>query len=178
MLSTERSLTRKYFMHTWHALSLLLHIVALALWLGGMAFFLAAFGPAVRDLKPGAAIRSLNQGRIAFESVAWIGITLLMVTGGVNLVLRSQVTGAHLGHTYMIVLAVKLFLFVAMLVHHTLQVFKYGPKIAGLSAEAPSTAVEWPEALRAHWQKWFMLMKLNAGLGLVVILLGVLLMEN
>lgn len=178
MLSTRRFSSRKSFMHNWHALSLLLHLVALALWLGGIAFFLAAFGPAVHDLKPVAAIRSLNQGRMAFEGVAWIGITLLMVTGGVNLVLRSQVTGAHLGHTYMIVLAVKLFLFVAMLVHHTLQVFKYGPKIAALSAEVSSTAVEWPEALRAHWQRWFMLLKLNAGLGLVVILLGVLLMES
>jgi hypothetical protein len=87
-------------------------------------------------------------------------------------------TSAHLGRAYMIVLAIKLFLFVAMLVHHTLQVFKYGPRIAALTAEAPADAAAWPEALRAHWQKWFMLLKLNAGLGLVVILLGVLLMRN
>jgi putative copper export protein len=165
-------------MHNWHALSLLLHLVALALWLGGIAFFLAAFGPAVNDLKANAAIRSLNQGRMAFEGVAWIGITLLMITGGVNLVLRSQVTGAHLGNTYMIILAIKLFLFVAMLVHHTLQVFKYGPRIAALSAQAPADGAAWPEPLRAHWQKWFMLLKLNAALGLVVMLLGVLLMES
>jgi putative copper export protein len=165
-------------MQNWHAISLLLHLVALALWLGGIAFFLTAFGPAVNDLKPGAAIRALNKGRMAFEGVAWIGITLLMITGGVNLVLRSQVTGAHLDHTYMIVLAVKLFLFVAMLVHHTLQVFKYGPRIAKLTDEVPSDAAAWPEPLRAHWQRWFMLLKLNATLGLVIVLLGVLLMES
>jgi putative copper export protein len=165
-------------MHNWHALSLLLHLVALALWLGGIGFFLAAFGPAVNDLRPGAAIRSLNRGRMALEGVAWIGITLLMITGVVNLMLRSQVTGAHLGETYMIVLAAKLFLFVAMLVHHTLQVFKYGPKIAALTAQAPADATAWPEALRAHWQRWFMLLKLNAALGLVIMLLGVLLMES
>lgn len=165
-------------MHNWQALSLLLHLLALALWLGGIAFFLAAFGPALNDLKAGPAIRSLNQGRMAFEGVAWIGITLLMITGGVNLVLRSQVTGAHLGRTYMILLAVKLFLFVAMLVHHTLQVFKYGPKIAALSGEAPADSAAWPEPLRALWRRWFMLLKLNAGLGLVAMLLGVLLMES
>jgi hypothetical protein len=78
----------------------------------------------------------------------------------------------------MILLAIKLFLFVAMLAHHTLQVFKYGPKIAALSAAAPSDIAEWPEPLRAHWQKWFMLLKLNAVLGLVVIFLGVLLMKS
>jgi uncharacterized membrane protein len=165
-------------MQNWHALSLLLHLVALALWLGGIAFFLAAFGPALNELKAGVAMRSLNHGRMAFESVAWSGITLLMITGGVNLVLRSQETGAHLGRTYMIILAIKLFLFVAMLVHHTLQVFKYGPKIAALTAEAPSDSVAWPEPLRAHWKKWFMLLKLNAGLGLAAMLLGVLLMES
>jgi putative copper export protein len=165
-------------MHNWHALSLLLHLVALALWLGGIAFFLAAFGPAVKDLKPGAAIRSLNHGRTAFEGVAWIGITLLMVTGGVNLVLRSQVTGAHLGQTYMMILALKLFLFVAMLVHHTLQVFKYGPRIAALTAQAPSEAAEWPAPLHAHWKKWFLLLKLNAALGLIAMFLGVLLRQN
>jgi uncharacterized membrane protein len=164
-------------MHNWHTLSLLLHLLALALWLGGMAFFLAAFWPAMNGVKPGTAIRALNQGRIAFEGIAWIGIILLMLTGGVNLILRSQMTSAHLGRAYMIVLAIKLFLFVAMLVHHTLQVFKYGPRIAALTAEAGDAAA-WPEALRAHWQKWFMLLKLNAGLGLAVILLGVLLMRN
>jgi uncharacterized membrane protein len=165
-------------MHPWHALSLLLHLLALALWLGGIGFFLAAFAPAVSALNPGAALQSLNRGRIAFESIAWTGIVLLMITGGVNLVLRSQVTGAHLGRAYMIILAIKLFLFVAMLVHHTLQVFKYGPRIASLTADAPADAAAWPEPLRAQWQKWFMLLKLNAGLGLIVILLGVLLINS
>jgi putative copper export protein len=165
-------------MDNWYALSLFIHLVALALWLGGIAFFLVAFGPAVHALRPGAGIRALNRGRIALEGVAWTGIALVMVTGVVNLILRSQATGAHLGQTYMIVLAIKLFLFVAMLAHHTLQVYKYGPNIAALSAQAATGVAEWPETLRAHWQKWFMLAKLNAGLGLIVMLLGVLLMKS
>ena len=165
-------------MHDWQSLSLLLHLVALSLWLGGVGFFLAAFSPAVNHLKPAAAIRAMNQGRVAFEGVAWIGIALLMVTGVVNLILRSQATGAHLGQTYMILLALKLFLFVAMLVHHTLQVYKYGPRIAALTDEVSPDTSAWPDELRAHWRKWFMLLKLNAALGLAVILLGVLLMES
>jgi hypothetical protein len=64
-----------------------------------------------------------------------------------------------------------------MLEHHTLQVFKYGPKIAALSAEAAPNAAAWPEPLRAHWQRWFILLKLNAVLGLIAILLGVVLVR-
>jgi len=165
-------------MHHWQALSLLLHIVALALWLGGIGFFLVASVPAAHALAPGAGIRALNQGRIALDGVAWAGIALVMVTGVINLVLRSQATGAHLGQTYMILLALKLLLFVAMLAHHTLQVFKYGPRIAALSADAAPDAAQWPEALRAQWQKWFLLAKLNALLGLIATLLGVLLIKT
>ena len=39
-------------MTAWHTLSLFFHLVALALWLGGIAFFLVVFGPAVHDLQP------------------------------------------------------------------------------------------------------------------------------
>ena len=153
-------------------LSLLLHLVALALWLGGMAFFLVVFGPAARELKSGAGIRVLNQGRIIFEAVSWAGIALLMITGMVNLILRNQATSAQLGQSYMIVLSIKLFLFVAMLAHHSLQVFKYGPKIVSLTAQAGAETDSWPEPLRVHWQKWFMLLKINATLGPIATFLG------
>jgi putative copper export protein len=164
-------------MDDWHALSLLLHLIALSLWLGAIGFFLAAFGPAAHTLEPGAALRALNRGRTALESVSWAGIALLILSGMVNLILRSQATGAHCSRAYMIVLAIKLLLFVAMLAHHTLQVFKYGRKIAVLSTAAAVESAVWPEPLRAHWQSWFNLLKLNAVLGLIVVLLGVALMR-
>jgi putative copper export protein len=164
-------------MHEWHALGLLLHLIAISLWPGGILFFLVAFAPAARTLEPAAAMRALNRGRLALESAAWVGIVLLMLTGAVNLILRSQATSAHLGRTYMVILAVKLLLFVAMLAHHTLQVFKYGPTITALSADVAKAPSEWPEPLRAHWQRWFFLLKLNAALGLVVVLLGVMLVK-
>jgi hypothetical protein len=78
----------------------------------------------------------------------------------------------------MIVLAIKLCVFVAMLAHHTLQVFKYGPKIAALTDSADGAATGWPEPLRAQWQKWFILLKINAVLGPIAILLGVALARN
>jgi len=122
-------------MTAWYTLSLFFHLVALALWLGGIAFFLIVFAPAVHDLHPGVGIRTLNQGRISLETLSWAGIALLLISGIVNLVLHYQAPSAPAGHLYAVTLAVKLFLFVAMLVHHCLQVFKYGPKIASATAE-------------------------------------------
>jgi putative copper export protein len=158
--------------------SLLLHLLALAIWLGGIAFFLIVFGPAVHDLKPGLSLRLLNRGRMTFEWVSWTAIGLLFVTGILNLLLRSQMTGAHLGQYYLTILSVKLLLFIAMLVHHALQVFKYGPKIASNTNQAPINMDSWPEALGADWQKWFMLLKINATIGPIATLLGLALVRR
>ena len=165
-------------MTPWLTLSLLLHLVALALWLGGIVFFLIVFAPAVHQLSPGTGIQALNRGRIALEAVSWAAIGLLLITGMINLILRNQVTGTPIGEFYTIFLAVKLFFFFAMLVHHCLQVFKYGPKIAALTAQAPAETSSWPEPLRALWQRWFMLLKINAGLGPIATLLGLALIKS
>ena len=164
-------------MTTWHTVSLLLHLVAFAMWIGAMVFFLIVMGPAVQELEPSIAIRTMNRGRIGLESISWIAIGLLFATGVANLALR-QPTSAEPGTAYMIMLSAKLFIFLAMTVHHCLQVFKYAPPIAALTAQTSAETMVWPEPLRAHWQKWFMLLKLNAGLGPIIVLLGVALVKN
>jgi uncharacterized membrane protein len=165
-------------MIAWHTLSLLLHILALVLWLGSIAFFLIVFGPAVHHLNADVGIKVLNHGRIAFEAVSWAAIGLLLITGIVNLILQSRLTGTHLGQYYLGVLGIKLLLFFAMLVHHSLQVFKYGPKIVALTSQVNADSSVWPEPLRAHWQKWFMLLKINATLGPIVTFLGLALVKS
>jgi putative copper export protein len=165
-------------MTTWDTLSVLVHIVALGLWLGGIAFFLVVFGPAVHQLEPAIAINVLNKGRITFEAISWTAIILLLLTGTINLLLQSQMTGAKFGRYYLTILAVKLVLFVAMLAHHALQVFKYAPKIALFSAQANGSATGWPEPLRACWRKWFTLLKINATLAPIVTLLGLALVRS
>ncbi len=147
-------------------------MIALALWLGGLVFFLIVFGPAVRDLRAGPGIAALNGGRIVLEGVAWTGIVLLLFTGMFNLFLRSQATGAHLESNYMILLSLKLLIFGVMVVHHAIQVLKYGPQIAALTASASADAPAWPEPLRAYWLGWFRLLKINATLGPIVMFLG------
>jgi uncharacterized membrane protein len=166
------------FMSTWYSLSLMLHLFAIALWLGGIVFFLIVSGPAVYELEPHIAIKTMNQGRIGLERISWTAIALLLLTGIVNLVLSSQTAAAPLGESYFILLGAKLFLFGAMALHHGLQVFKYAPRIAALTAEITPNSTEWPEPLLSHWRRWFLLLKINASLGPIAVLLGLAMVKS
>ncbi len=165
-------------MSSWYALSLFFHLIGLVLWLGGIVFFLVVFGPAVHQLQPGVGMRILDHGRSSLEAVSWAGIALLLISGITNLILRNQEAATSQTAFYTIVLSIKLFLFVAMVVHHCLQVFKYGPKIASLTTALPAVSDSWPEPLLSHWQRWFLLLKINAALGPIVTLLGVALIKT
>ena len=164
-------------MNSWVTLSLFFHLAGLCLWVGGIAFFLVVFAPAAHDLQPGASLQTLNQGRISLEAISWVGIAFLLVSGIINLILRNQQPSTPQDNFYVVVLSIKLFLFIAMVVHHCLQVFKYGAKIASLTAEVTAVAESWPEPLLTHWRKWFLLLKINAALGPVVTLFGIALIK-
>lgn len=164
-------------MALWVSISLLVHLVAAALWLGGIVFFLVVMGPAVQELESKIAIRTMNQGRIGLEIISWGGIGLLLLTGIFNLVARIQ-AGATLDGAFGILLGIKLFLFVAMTVHHCLQVFKYAPQIAHLTGTLPPGTTGWPEPLLSHWRRWFLLLKINAALGPIAVLFGLTLVNN
>jgi putative copper export protein len=158
-------------MTSWHTVNLLLHLVAFAMWIGAMVFFLIVMGPAVHEMEPNIAIRTMDRGRIGLEAISWIGIGILFVTGIANLVLRNSAIASQSG-AYMVLLGGKLFIFIAMTVHHCLQVFKYAPRIAQQTAALESNTTVWPETLLSDWRRWFMLLKLNAGLGPLAVLLG------
>ena len=160
-------------MSVWFSLSLIVHLAALALWLGGMVFFLVVMGPAVRDMDARIAAGSLNQARTGFEVASWIAIGLLLLTGIANLFARAPAQAPPLGEHYGILLAVKLFVFGATVAHHCLQFFKHAPEIARLTAELPRSFIDaWPEPLLSRWRRWFLLLKINAALGPIAVLLG------
>ena len=162
----------KISMTLWYSLGLLIHLIALALWLGGIVFFLIVLGPAVHELEPRITITTLNQGRLGLETASWIAIGLLLLTGILNLVARPPESGTEINQSYGIILGVKLFVFGAMVVHNCLQVFKYAPRIANLTSDLPQTMTAWPEALLSNWRRWFLLLKINAALGPIAVLLG------
>lgn len=144
--------------------------MGVAVWVGGMAFFLFVFGPAVHSLAPRDGIRALNRGRESLQTLSWIAIHLLLLTGALNFFFRVT-PGLHPGAGYYSLLALKLVLFFAMTMHHFFQAFKYAPKIAALTAAAVA-AQAWPEPLLAHWRKWFTLLKINTTLGTLALFLG------
>ena len=159
-------------MIAWHTFASMFHLIAIALWLGGIVFFLVVLGPAVHELEPRIAIKTLNQSRIGLEITSWVAIGILFLSGMFNLLARGSATAAPMSESYMILLSVKLFFFGAMVVHHCLQVFKYAPKISSLTAQLPESLDSWPEPLLSHWRRWFLLLKINAALGPIVVLLG------
>ena len=159
-------------------LATLIHILAVALWVGAMVFFLVVLGPSVNALEPRIAIQTLNRGRIGFETISWIAIGLLLLTGVFSLVERVSASTIPTGEFYTVILTVKLFVFGAMLAHHFLQTFRYAPTIAKLTSELPESANHWPEALLAQWRRWFLLLKFNAALGPIAILLGLHLLKG
>ncbi len=164
-------------MTTWHTVSLFLHLLAFAMWIGAMGFFLVVMGPAVHEMAPSIASRTLNRGRIGLQRGSWIATGLLVVTGIANLAMRNPAASAP-GGAYLTLLGGKLFVFLAMTVHHCLQVFKYAPRIAQQTAAIDPSATVWPQGLLSDWRRWFMLLKLNAGLGPVAVLLGLALAKS
>ena len=178
MIATRFVKQRTLFMTLWYTSNLVVHLIAIALWLGGIVFFLVVVGPAVHELEPRIAIKSMNQARIGLETLSWTAISLILLTGFLNLATKSQLDAATLSTGYLYTLGAKLLLFVSMVVHHCLQVFKYAPRIASLTKQAPPAPATWPEPLLSNWQRWFLLLKLNAALGPIVVLLGLALVRS
>ena len=104
------------------------HLIALAMWLGGIVFFLVVVGPATHEVDPKVAAQTMNRSRAGLETLSWVAIALLLITGFANLMFRAHGATSPVGSHYMTLLGIKLFLFLAMTVHHILQAVKYGRK--------------------------------------------------
>jgi putative copper export protein len=157
---------------TLYSAALLVHLLALGLWLGAIVFFLVVVGPASHELEPRLAASTLNQARRGLETASWCGIGLLLLTGIFNLFVSVLPDPAAAGKSYGLILALKLFVFGAMVAHHCLQVFKYAPAIATMTARLPPATPSWPDTLLVQWRRWFLLLKINAALAPIAVLLG------
>jgi uncharacterized membrane protein len=164
--------TRMNFLPILQSANLWLHIVSMAVWIGAMAFFLFVFGPAVKSLAAFDGIRALNHGREALQTLSWIAVHLLFLTGVLNFFFRLTAGGVYPASGYFWILGIKLTLFSAMIFHHFLQSLQYAPRIVSATAAADPGAGSWPEPLTAAWKKWFVLLKINTALGALVLLLG------
>lgn len=149
-----------------------IHVLAALLWLGGM-FFLAAVGaPVLRGVEP-ATLRAELFRRLGeqFRRVGWIAISVLLITGTLNLhfrgLLNSELWGSRefWGSSLGTALAWKLGTVAIMVGISGVHDFVTGPAAARL--EAGSEA-----AIRARRQaSW--LARVNALVGIVLVIAAV-----
>jgi putative copper export protein len=166
-------------MYAFYLLSVWLHIIAAAVWLGGMAFLALVIVPVMR--KPEyreQASNLMQQTGLRFRWVGWICLSLLVLSGSFQLVQRgfgwddvwsgNLFTGAS-GHT----LGLKLLLVTTILGISAGHDFFIGPRATAVGQAAPGS----PEALRLRsWASW--IGRLNMLLALIVVALGVLLVRG
>lgn len=150
-----------------------IHVLAAMLWLGGM-FFLGVVGaPALRAVEPPALRQRLFQELgVRFRTVGWIAITVLVLTGLVNLHYRGWLhwngvlaSPAFWKTSVGTALAVKLLSVVVMLAVSAVHDFVLGPLAGRVRAGTPE-AIAFRK--RAAW-----LARLNALLGVVVVVAAV-----
>lgn len=159
-------------MTTPHFASVSIHVLAAIVWLGGMFFFALVGAPVLRSVEPPSLRRSLFEalGR-RFRRLGWTLLTILVVTGLVNLWFRGLLSARLLGSTEFWTsplgrsLVWKLGAVTAMIVCSALHDFVWGPR----SGRAPAKS---DEARRtraiAAWTA-----RLNALAGVVAVLAAV-----
>lgn len=165
--------------HVIHLTSVALHILAAAVWVGGMAFLALVVVPVVR--RPAFAAQSATLVRATaerFRVVGWSALAVLIVTGVVNLAVRGYGLDAlrsgalwdgFFGH----VLAVKLSLVAATLGIALLHDLWLGPRASAILESAPGTPAAARARRRASW-----LGRLSFLLGVALVVLGVLLVRG
>lgn len=156
--------------------SVWLHILAAAVWIGGMVFVALVLVPVIRQPENQGVAASLVQvtGQ-RFRSVGWLCLFLLLLTGAVNLYYRgfsvSELWSAELWQSpFGLVLGLKLFLFGSVLVLSCVHDFAIGPRATALWRNQPTSV----EARRLRRQaSW--IGRVNLLLALAVVALGIML---
>jgi uncharacterized membrane protein len=157
----------------------LVHVLAAAIWVGGMIFVALVVVPVIRRKElQGAAARLIHFTGIRFRWVGWACFVLLLVTGLFNVLVRGiawadlftpQFWAAPFGK----LLAVKLVVFALILASSALHDFLVGPRAVVVWQERPGSA----EATRLRRQAT-RFGRLNLLLALTIVALGVMLVRG
>lgn len=162
-----------------YLLTVWLHVLAAATWLGGMVFLVLVLVPVTRQA-PFAGLASVlieATGR-RFRRVGWIALVVLVASGLVQLAYRGftwadALSGRLWYGSFGQVLAIKLLLVAAILVLSAVHDFRLGPRASALWKAQPNSLAA--RRLR-RWAAW--IARLNLLLALAVVLLGVMLVRG
>ncbi|MBI2372085.1 MAG: DUF4149 domain-containing protein [Deltaproteobacteria bacterium] len=166
-------------MRALYLVSVWLHILAAAVWIGGMAFLALILLPVTRRPEYRASAPGLiHWTGVRFRWVGWACLGLLLLSGTFNLVYRGvgwadvwsgRLWQGPIGR----VLAIKLLLVVIVLGLSLVHDFRIGPRATALWQASPGS----PEARRLRQQaSW--IGRLNFLLALALVALGMLLVRG
>ncbi|HST58670.1 MAG TPA: DUF4149 domain-containing protein [Longimicrobium sp.] len=155
-------------MRNLYLLNVTVHVLAALLWLGGMFFFALVGAPVLRRLEPAALrARIFAELGMAFRTVGWIAIAVLLATGALNLYFAGLLRGGRLvtpgfwATPYGRALAWKLAAVAVMILVSAVHDFVLGPRAGRLDPGSPA-------ALRARSRAaWLARVNALVGLGLV-----------
>ncbi|MDP6449197.1 MAG: DUF4149 domain-containing protein [Lentisphaeria bacterium] len=161
-----------------YLISVWIHIVAAAVWIGGAVFIALALVPVIRhpDYRKSAAALVQIIGR-RFRTIGWACLWLMAVTGIINIHYRftwsamssPDFWSSPTGH----VLAAKVVLFGVILILSAMHDFWLGPKATALWKQAPDSDAARSLRRRASW-----IGRINLLLGLILVALGVYLVRS
>jgi putative copper export protein len=161
-------MTALYYLSVW------LHVLAAAVWIGGMAFIVLVVVPLIRQ--PSSrdwAASFIHRSGLRFRAVGWVCLALLVVTGAVNMGFRGLrwgelFTTGYAGNPIGRALMWKLILVAGVLVVSAVHDFRIGPRATELWQQDPAS----PEAARFR-RLAGIFGRINALLALAIVLLAV-----
>ena len=163
-----------------YQLSVLIHVLAAMVWVGGMLFLALVVVPATRGMPPRERSALFQVVGYRFRTVGWVCIGLLLVTGVVNTAYRgvtwdSLFTAELWASDFGRVLGLKLGVVAVMLLLSLYHDFVLGP--ASVRAHTPGEARPSAEALALRTLA-SRLGRVTALLALVVVALAVILVRG
>ena len=163
-----------------YELSVFLHILSAMGWVGGMLFLALVVVPVGRRLPPGERAALLHAVGQRFRAVGWTFVTILVITGIINVSYRGVAWGSFFSAefyatTFGRLLTLKLLVVAAMVALTALHDFVVGPATTrALARECPAAA---PDLGRLR-RRGAWLARTSLLLALVIVALAVMLVRG
>ncbi len=148
-----------------------LHIMAVALWLGGQLFLVLVLLPAIRGaMKPEDMAGVVSRVGKRFSRITWLALfPIILITGVINALHRMPSLELLLSTPYGKTLLLKLFIFLGIIAASAVHDFLWGPRAVGL---AKSGKIATPE-YNAVQKRVLWVPRFTLSLGIILTLLGV-----
>jgi len=146
------------------ATSYWIHLIATVIWIGGIYFILFIAIPSAKNILGGEAGKLMGEISKRFTPIANYSILLLFITGVALTVLNKQFSGIGIfENKWTLILAIKHIIVLGMVVIHFYRGLLLNPKIAKTESASEKMILQ---------KLSLNLVKVNFGLGIVVLLLS------